>query len=100
MTECSCCCTVSEKYKGFQRIAIHFKIKGGPIEEKISKKDKKSVILVSKTQITPTYHIIAKKAKVISNPRKVYQRKLMSRKSLTEQMVSPTVNNTHIENAI
>ncbi|KAL3855878.1 hypothetical protein ACJMK2_015075, partial [Sinanodonta woodiana] len=83
--ECSCCGTEFEKkYKGFKRIAIHSKFKCRPIEEK---KKTKSVILVSKNQITPTHRRIATKAKIIiSTPRKVCQPKLMSRKSLREKM--------------
>ncbi|KAL3885193.1 hypothetical protein ACJMK2_025284 [Sinanodonta woodiana] len=76
-----------KKYKGFKRIAIHSKFKYRPknpwiinldyltfldeVEEKIRRR-KKSVILVSKTQITPTHRRIDKKAKVIiSTPRNV-----------------------------
>ncbi|KAL3868085.1 hypothetical protein ACJMK2_040922 [Sinanodonta woodiana] len=78
-----------KKYKGFKRIAIHSKFKCRPSAEKIKEEKKKSVILVSKTQITPTHRRIDKKAKVIiSTPRKVcHQLKLMSRKSLREKML-------------
>ena len=60
------------------------------VEEKF-RKIRKSVLLGSKIQITPTHREVAKKAKVISTPKKVYQPKLMSRKSLSKEIVS-----THI----
>ena len=60
------------------------------VEEKF-RKIRKSAVLGRKIQITPTHRGIAKKSKVISTPKKVYQPKLMSRKSLTEEIVS-----THI----
>ncbi|KAL3859928.1 hypothetical protein ACJMK2_010110 [Sinanodonta woodiana] len=86
-----------KKYKGFKRIAIHSKFKCRPSAEKIRRK-KTPVILVSKTQITPTHRRIDKKAKIIiSTPRKVcHQLKLMSRKSLREKMVSTYIIITSI----